>query len=143
MTDPSEEILDAIETTLEGNLKYPATTGDVWHVYADDPKGASGRYVVLVDLNMFDDGGDDTLDCDLTIEVVDGGKYVGNAKLAPVNAIGSQIMALLAKLDISMTTYKMTVLPFIEDNDVFRDINPDNTVSPRKVMRFRFSCKEK
>lgn len=143
MTDPSQEILQAVETALEGNLKYPATTGDLWHVYSDDPKGNIGRYVVLVDLNMFDDEGDDTLDCDLTLEVVDGARYVGNAKLAPVNAIGSQIVALMAKVDISMTTYKMTVLPFIEEADVFRDINPDNTISPRKVLRFRFSVKEK
>ena len=143
MTDPSEEILDAIETALEGNLKYPATTGDLWHVYADDPKGDSGRYVVLVDLNMFDDGGDDTLDCDLTLEVVDGGRYIGNARLAPVNAIGSQIVSTLSKKALTMTSYKMTVLPFLEDNNVFRDINPDGSISPRKVMRFRLSCKEK
>ena len=143
MTDPSEEILDAVETTLEGNLKYPASTGDIWHVYADDPRGEGGRYVVMVDLNMYDDGGDNTLDCDLTIEVVDGGRYVGNAKTAPVNSIGSQIMALLSKKNISMTNYKMTVLPFLEEGDVFRDIISSGMVVPRKVLRFRFSCKEK
>lgn len=142
MTDPSEEILDAIETTLQGNLKYPATTGDVWHVYADDPNADSRRCVVLVDLNMYDDGGDDTLDCDLTIEVMDGGQYIGAAKTAPVNAIGSQIMALLSKKAIAMTSYKMTVLPFLEENNIFKDIISSGMVVPRKVMRVRFSCKE-
>ena len=142
MTDPSQEILEAIETTLEGNLKYPATTGDLWHVYTDDPKGDGMRCVVLTDLNMYDDGGDDTLDCDLTIEIMSGQVYIGQAKLAPVNSIASQIMALLAKLDIAMTTYKMTVLPFIEEMDVFPD-NIGNGIIPRKVMRLRFSVKEK
>lgn len=144
MTDPSEEILDAIETTLQGNLKYPASTGDVWHIYPDDPGGERlGRCVVMTDLNMYDDGGDDTLDCDLTLEVVDGGRYVGAAKLAPVNSIGSQIMNLLSKKDISMSSYLMTVLPFLEDGNVFREFIKPGLIVPRKVMRFRFSVKEK
>jgi len=37
----------------------------------------------------------------------------------------------------------MTVLPFLEEGDVFRDIISTGMIVPRKVMRFRFSCKEK
>ena len=144
MTDPSEAILTAFYNLLEGNLKYPATTGDVWHVFMGMPQQGVGRCVDLSTLDMFDDDGNDTLDCVLTMEVVDGTPYAGGFKTAPVNSIGSQIVALVAKKDFTITGYTFTVLPFLEGNELFKDIisqNNLNLITPRKVMNFRFSCK--
>jgi len=142
MTDPAQEILTAIQTALNGNLKYPASTGDNWPVYLSLPKSDGYRYVVLTSLNWYDDGGDNDMDCDLTIEVWSGQRYVGQAPVAPMNSISSQIVALLSKKSISMTTYFMRVLPYLEEADIFFD-DTGLGVIPRKVLRFRFVCREK
>jgi|GEM_PF-3941484 len=139
MTDPAAEILAAFETALNGKL----TNGsDNWPVYLSKPKSEGRGYVVLSDLNWYDDGGDDDMDCSLTIEINNGTPTIGQVLLAPMNAIASTIVSLVSKIDISMTSYKMRVLPYIESNDLFWDESSYGAI-PRKVLRIRFICRKK
>jgi hypothetical protein len=139
MNDPSQEILTAFEDVLDGHLTHQ---GDTWPVYLENPKSEGAGYVVLTDLNWFDDGGDDDMDCSLSMEIVSNQPTIGQMKLSHVNAISSLIVGLISKKNIAMTSYLMRVLPYIEDNDIFFDEAPDGSII-RKILRFRFVCKKK
>lgn len=138
MTDPAAAILTAFETALNGNLTYQS---DNWPVYLSAPKSDGRGYVVLSDLNWYDDSGDDTMDCSLVVEINNGTPTHGQVLLAPMNSVSSTIVSLVSKINISITGYRLDVLPYIESNDLFWDESPYGAI-PRKVIRIRFVCRK-
>jgi len=140
MIDPSSEILTAFYTALNGNLSYSSET---WAVYTSVPKSDADKYVVLEELSVSDDNTKDSnhWDCSLTIEVV-GGISIGQVSMKPVDSITSQILNALFKVDLSMPSFSMTVLPWFDDVSKYTDLVGSGILA-RKAIRVRFEVQEK
>jgi len=140
MIDPSSEILTAFYTALNGNLSYSGTS---WGVYTSVPKSDADKFVVLEELSISDDITKDhnKWDCSLTIEVI-GSISIGQVSMKPVDSITSQILNLLFKKSLSMTSFSMTVLPWFEDISKYTDLVGSGILA-RKSIRLRFGVQEK
>lgn len=142
MIDPSSEILTAFYDALNGNLSYNSAA---WSVYTSVPRESDERdkFVVLEELSVSDAATKDQKmwDCMLTIEVV-GEISIGRVSMKPVDAIASQILNALYKVNLSMTSFSMTVLPWFEDVSGHKDIVGSGILA-RKAIRCRFGVQEK
>lgn len=139
MKDPSDEILTAFYTALNGNLSYG---GNNFPVYTSAPRSTDYRYVHLAGLNLTDDSAKDMFisDCALIIEIVDD-VYKIRGTFKGVNDISNDILQLIIKTRLSMTNFTMTVTPWLEDADYFMD-NVDIGQLPRKALIVRFGVQQ-
>ena len=135
MKDPTTEILTALITALNGNLKYNSAD---YPVYTIVPKSVDYDYVLIDDIDFTDDSMKDRFDSSGTflVDVVTADAQ-DNASMLAANSITNQIMNILVKQDLKMTNFTFSVTPFMDTTIPLR--NQTNTAYIlRKLTRFRF-----
>ena len=141
MKDPSDEILTAFYTALNGNLSYG---GSNFPVYTVAPKSEYYRYVFLTELDVTDDSTKDkfTTDCTLIFEIVDK-VYKKRSTYKAVNSIANSILLLVIRQSLTMTNFDMTVKPWLfRPMEIFLD-PVDLGVLPRKTIPINFKVQQK
>lgn len=109
MKDPTQEILDGIETVLSGNLTYGSTT---FSIVQDVPRVDKYRHVWINQVRVEEDGTDDKFISNIGIDieiVASGFKQRGQRKV--VNNISNQLLELLIVGDVTLTNFVVTHRP--------------------------------
>jgi hypothetical protein len=141
MIDPSTDILQAVYTALNGNLSYDGVN---YPVYTFAPKSESYNYVVLSEIDLFDASmkqRDFDLEGTLLIDVVTV-NAPDNASMLASNSINSQILTLLIKQDLPMTSFNFTVTPFLDTSNSVKE-ETETAVICRRLTRLRFWIQQK
>lgn len=133
MKDPSDQIIGAFYTALNGQVSYGGTT---WPVYTSAPSGSN--YVLIGDLDLTDASAkiERLHEGSIVIEVVNGGnvKIVTRKK---VNDISNDVIEKVAYQSLSMTGFSFVVLPYLAATQTMEEMN-DTELVVHKLMTFSF-----
>ena len=139
MKDPSEEIVDAIVTLLDGNLTYNSVN---YPVLTDPPDNRVPRYVGIENLILRNSVTKDKsiTDANLELQVVTLGqsRKTGWGSAA---GISDSIFRLLVGVAFTMTNFTISVKPYLDATYKFREKVSAGT-RHIKVLRFSFTVQE-
>ena len=133
MKDPSDQIIGAFYTALNGNLSYGSTN---WPVYTSSPSGTD--YVLIGDLDLVDASAkiERLHEGTIIVEVVNGGNNKTFSR-KKVNDISDDILSRIAYVYLTMTGFSFVVAPYVEAMNTFEETT-DTEIVVRKLITFRF-----
>jgi len=139
MKDPSDAILTAFYTALNGNLAYGSTD---FPVYTFAPKADVYNYVLLEDVSLVDDSTKDRYESEGTIliEVVHGGMSK-RGTLKGVNDVGNDILLLTVKTAITVSGFTWAVTPYVDNINILKEPT-ETSIIARKLIRLRFIIRQ-
>lgn len=137
MKDPTDAIITAFYTTLNGQLSYNSKN---WPFKTFGEASEDYDNVMLTDVTVGDDGSQtqNITDCSVILDVRQGSKNLGSWKAT--NSVSDQIVQLLVKKPISFTGYGLTRDIFFSSNLVTEYTG--EYIIMRKILRFTFKLQE-
>lgn len=139
MIDPTNDIMDAVQTLLSGNVSY---NGNNYAVIRSRRETKSHRWVMLESFNDTDDSNDTTTKYEGILRLIIGAyfKHSGNAKA--INSVATQVETLLAGTYLTMPNY-YTVLPPDRVNSFEVDEMEGKEILRSKTIDYRINVQLK
>jgi hypothetical protein len=139
MKDPTDEILTAFYSALNGNLTYSDVN---WPVYTSADTDQNYNYVLLDDVFLTNDMTKDAFISEGTILIdIVGGAMGKRGTLKGVNSICNQILLLVIKKDLTLTNFAWEVLPYLDSVNIIKE-EQETSIIIRKLLRLRFSIEQ-
>jgi hypothetical protein len=142
MKDPSDEILDALYTALNGNVSYSGTTVPVYTRVISWEDRPSDQYIRIGEVRMDEDGPKDAFisvgTIDIFIDTFFTGKDEGSK--VPMNAISNSSTQLIDQT-FTLVSFTQVIgrVESIEDFDY--ELDPQGAVF-RKLITYSFTIEE-
>lgn len=140
MKDPSSDILTAIQGMLT-SITYDSETITVYKDAANI-NGMKKKFILLNDITLSDSSTGDTNGTEGSLEIevhTSGWGFQGNRACA--DSISSQILQALVRKNISMTSYTVSVMPYLQS--VFtQPINTKQEIEIVKLIRLNLEINE-
>ena len=131
MKDPTQEIVDGVETILSGNLTYDGTT---YSIVQDLPRVVKFRHVWLRTIRANEEGTKDKYltNCELEIEVVGSG-YKHKGARAAINSITNQLLQLLIDQSITLTNFTLFIKPHTVSMFEIEEMLDDDIIKRKNI----------
>jgi hypothetical protein len=138
MTDPTQDIMSALYTVLNGNLSYNSVD---YPVYTVPPKSGF-NYVLIEDIAIQDDSTKDYYDFNIlvTFEVVTSDAHDAGSFVA-ANNISTDLTTLLVGQAFSIDNHTVEVEPFVDVIQPQLEM-VDTALIVKKYIRLRFWIKQ-
>lgn len=143
MKDPSDELIGALETALEGNVTYSAVAIPVYTMVKEWSERTCDQYIHLSEVRYTMDGSpkDGSISegtVDIYVDTFFTGKNEGSKK--PVNSIANQIGQLIDQ-SFSLSSFTMVLGRVSDMEDFDYELDPQGVVF-RKLITYSFIIEE-